>query len=123
MYQRHYTMARQGRGQSPLWGELTRVYEVIDDTKLIDRLSQYRWTGRPGHDLRALWKAYVAAFILNLPTTNALIRRLQEDSTLRRLCGFREMPSRWTFNRFFARLTKHLDLVEECLHAKSASTL
>ena len=62
-----------------------------------------------------MWQAYVASFVLNFPHTNALIRRLEEDSHLRHLCGFEDvLPHRTTFNRFIQRLSYHADLVEAC---------
>ena len=57
---------------------------------------------------------------LDLPHTNALIRRLEDDSTLREVCGFDEpygLPCRRTFNRFIRRLADHNDLVAGCFHA------
>ena len=47
-----------------------------------------RPVGRQGYPLRALWRAYLLSFLLNLPHTNALIRRLHADTELRRLCGY-----------------------------------
>ena len=82
---------------------------------ILARLQLYRWTGRPGHSLSALWRAYAASYYLHLPHTNALIRRLQDDEQLRDACGFDELPSRWTFNRFFNRLSDHADLVREAM--------
>ena len=114
------TTARQGRGKSPLLNELQRVYEVLDDAALIERLKQYRWTGRPGYSAKALWRSYLAGFVLNLPSTNALIRRLQDDAGLANLCGFQRLPSRWTFNRFVSRLSRHLNLVEQVLASATA---
>lgn len=109
------TTAQQGRGPSPLLAELRQIYEVLDDEKLIARLQQYRWTGRPGFSVRAMWYSYLAGFVLNLPSTNALIRRLQDDAGLAALCGYQRLPSRWTFNRFVVRLSRHLDFVEEVM--------
>ena len=102
-------------GASP---ELSAVLDTVDGTTVLARLQQYRPTGRRGYPLRALWRAYIASFVLNLPHTNALIRRLQYDPGLRRLCGFGEvLPHRTTFNRFISRLANHTDLVELCLVA------
>ena len=83
------------------------------------RLWLYRASGgRPGWSLRALWRAYVASYVLNLNSTNDLIRRLEVDAPLRRLCGFgKQLPHRTTFNRFFNRLTRHPELVNECFTA------
>ena len=83
---------------------------------LLETLREYRKNGRPGHPLKALWRAYLASFILNLPDTNALIRRLQDDADLRALCGFRGvLPHRTTFNRFIQRLSRHATDVEGIL--------
>ena len=94
-------------------GELAGVFSSLDDAALLARLQDYRPTGRPGYPLKALWRAYVASFILNLPHTNALIRRLEDEPDFRYLCGFfGPLPHRTTFNRFIQRLSYHADLVE-----------
>ena len=83
---------------------------------LLETLREYRKNGRPGHSLKALWRAYLASFLLNLPHTNALIRRLQDDADFRALCGFRDvLPHRTTFNRFIQRLSHHATEVEGIL--------
>ena len=94
-------------------GELAAVFSSLDDAALLARLQEYRPTGRPGYPLKALWRAYVASFILNLPHTNALIRRLEDEPDFRYLCGFLgPLPHRTTFNRFIQRLSYHTDLVQ-----------
>ena len=96
-------------------GELAAVFSSLDDAALLARLQDYRPTGRLGYPLKALWRAYVASFILNLPHTNALIRRLEDEPDFRYLCGFfGPLPHRTTFNRFIQRLSHHVDLVEAC---------
>ena len=93
---------------------------ILDDSALIERLQEYRHTGRPGWSLRPLWSAYLASFYLDLPHTNALIRRLEDDSALREVCDFDEpygLPCRRTFNRFIRRLADHNDLVADCFHS------
>ena len=98
--------------------DLQRVLDSItyEGHWILETLQQRRWNGRPGYPVRALWRAYAAAFLLNLPHTNALIRRLQGDVGLRDLCGFGDvLPHRTTFNRFIRRLSRHLDLVEDAL--------
>ena len=87
-------------------GELTVVLSSLDDAALLARLQEYRPVGRQGYPLKALWRAYVVSFILNLPHTNALVRRLS---------GFGDSLShRTTFNRFIQRLSYHPDLVDAC---------
>lgn len=108
------TAFQRGR-VSPLVAELSAAFDLIDDEPLLAALSAYRWTGRPGWSLRALWRSYVASFVLNHGTTNDLIRRLQDDVELRELCGFDALPSRWTFNRFVSRLSHHSELVEQAI--------
>ena len=89
--------------------------DAIDASAVIARLQAYRWTGRQGYSLKALFRAYAASFLLNLPHTNALIRELQDNPELRNLCGFgHALPHRTTFNRFIQRLSHHADLVEAC---------
>ena len=108
--------ARAGYSQPPRGlAALAGILDTIEPSGLLDRLWEYRWNGRPGYSLNALWRAYAASFILNHRNTNALIRRLQEDPGLRQICGFTQLPHRSTFNRFIKRLSEHQDMVEECL--------
>ncbi len=91
---------------------LAAVLGVLQDKPILERLAEYRHTGRPGYPVKAMWRAYVASFALNLGSTNDLIRRLQDDPALRELCGLDRLPHRTTFNRFIQRLSWHRDLVE-----------
>ena len=92
------------------------ILDSIDASKLLRRLNEYHLGGGP-HTYRtiSLWRAYLLSFVLNLTSTNALIRRLQDDPALRLLCGFSKLPHRTTFNRFINRLSQHRDLVDACL--------
>ena len=103
------------RSMQDTLGELAAIFSLLDDSALLQRLWEYRTNTRPGYPLKALWRAYVASFILNLPHTNALIRRLKDEPALRHICGFDDaLPHRSTFNRFIRRLSLHADLVEAC---------
>ena len=93
-------------------GELAAIFASLHDDALLARLQEYRPTGRQGYPLKALWRAYVGSFVLNLAHTNALIRRLEDEPRFRTLCGFGALPHRRTFNRFIRRLSHHADLVE-----------
>ena len=107
--------SKSGYVPQGVFGELSGVLDALDDAPILARLQEYRPTGRPGYPLVALWRSYVASFVLNLPHTNALIRRLSEDAELRAICGFGDpLPHRTTFNRFIQRLSHHSDLVEAC---------
>ena len=97
------------------FSECEAVLANLNDTGLLQRLEAYRLVGRRGHPIRALWRAYVCSFVLNLPSTNALIRELRARPDFRIFCGFRTLPHRTTFNRFISRLSYHADLVETVL--------
>ena len=110
--------SRSRRWPSQLADELSALFDTVDDSEILSTLARYRWTGRPGWSLRALWRAYLTGFALNIGTTNDLIRRLQDDPAFRRVCGFQDaLPSRWTFNRFISRLSHHPDVLERSLAA------
>ncbi|WP_292996097.1 transposase [Nitrosomonas sp.] len=58
--------------------------------------------GRPSEDGTAIAKALVAKMIYNMPTTRALLDRLETDSVLRRICGWErknDVSNEWTFSR------------------------
>ena len=95
---------------------IAETLDAVDSEELLDQLEAYRWPGGPkGYSLRALWRAYLSSYILGMPSTNALIRRLQDDPEFRLLCGFgNTLPHRTTFNRFISRLDRHADLVVRC---------
>ena len=109
----HNTTARSNARQVPGAG-LPEFLDAVEAAPILYRLQAYRHTGRPGYPLRPLWRAYLASFFLNLPSTNALKRALEDDPRLRALCGFEgALPSRYTFYRFIRRLACHRDLVDE----------
>ena len=77
-----------------------------------------RGRGRPPEDRRAIARAFVAKAILNLPTTAALLDRLDVDARLRRICGWerrRQVPSEATFSRAFAAFAA--EGLAETIHA------
>ena len=111
------TGCRSGQQTASPFREFKNMLDSADAPALLDRLDEYRHgVGRRGYSNKTLWRAYLASFILNLPSTNELIRRLQEDSSLREVCGFGDsLPHRTTFNRFINRLADHQDLIEDAL--------
>ena len=99
------------------YGHLADVLDKVcrHSLPLMAQLRLYRVRTRPGYSPEAMWRAYIASFFLNMDNTNVLIRRLQDDSDLRRLCGLPDgLPHRTTFNRFIQRVSNHLDLVRAC---------
>ena len=84
-----------------------------------------RTPGRPPEDRRALARAFVAKVVLGIPTTSALIERLDVDKSLRRILGWErrsQVPSEATFSRAFAEFARgelpdkiHAALIERAL--------
>src|SRR5271166_2270381 len=84
-----------------------------------------RAPGRPPEDRRALARAFVAKAVLGIPTTSALIERLEVDKSLRRILGWErrsQVPSEATFSRAFAEFARgalpdkiHAMLIERAL--------
>ena len=99
---------RQRRGLvQPQERQLRAIFSQLDDPALPRMLRQHRPVGRQGYPLSALWRAYVALFVLNPPHIKPLIRRLQKEACLRALCGFKRLPHRTTFNRFIRQFSYH----------------
>ena len=95
---------------------IAEILDSIDATKLVRKLSEYRLAGGPRtYRIISFWRAYMLTFLMDLPSINALYRRLSNDPELMLLCGFSRLPHRTTFNRFVSRLSQHRDLVDEAL--------
>jgi hypothetical protein len=106
---------------TPTLEQLIRIWEVLR----IEEHALYTsaLVGRPPKDRVAIARAFVAKSFLKLPTTTALIERLDVDNALRRLCGFErkaDIPSESTFSRAFAEFAEselgqraHESLVKE----------
>ena len=94
----------------PLTERHMQIVTVLDMIRLEAFLPSLSGVpGRPMSERVSLGRAFVAKAVLNLPTTAALIERLQSDKTLRRLCGWERMksvPSEATFSRAFAEFAK-----------------
>ena len=92
------------------------IFEQIDASELIERLEQYRWTGRLGYGPESMWRAVLLRYLLNIRYTRDLIAQLNTSYRLRLLCGFKTVvPSESTFSRFLKRLRDHQDLVNRIL--------
>ena len=89
-----------------------KVILVLDIIKLEDHLDIDPYPmgpGRPRLDATAMGRAFVSKAVLNIPTTRALIDRLNADAVLRRICGFERkahVPCEASFSNWFARFAR-----------------
>jgi len=94
-------------------GPLTRKQQELVTTLEVVRIEEFIYSsqgfpGRPPQDRTAIARAFVAKTIYNMPTTRALLDRLETDSALRRICGWErknDVPDEWTFSRAFAEFS------------------
>ena len=94
---------------------LRLVFEEIDRTGITDQLEQLYTAGRRGYSKKAMFRSYVAGFVLGYKYTNSIIRELRDNPAIRELCGFETLPFRTTFNRFFIKMAMHDDLIEQAI--------
>jgi len=95
-------------------GELTAKQQELVTTLEITRIEEFipssaGYPGRRPKDRGAIARAFVAKMVYNLPTTRALLDRLQTDISLRRICGWEQksdIPGEWTFSRAFAEFSE-----------------
>src|SRR5271163_4896605 len=107
-------------------GRLVTTLDVIGLEAFVPEPS--RGAGRPAEDRRALARAFVAKAVLGVPTTTALIERLDVDKSLRRILGWErrsQVPSEATFSRAFAEFAQgdlpgkmHAALIERTLEGR-----
>src|ERR1700712_5809546 len=111
----------------PLTVKLDRLITPLDPLGLEPYVAPpCRGRGRPADDRPQIARAFVAKAVLTIPTTSALIERLQVDRSLRRICGWErrsDVPSEATFSRAFAEFAAqnlpervHEQLVRDELH-------
>jgi hypothetical protein len=111
----------------PLTTRLERLIVILDTLGLEAFVAPpSRGRGRPPDDRPAIARSFIAKAVLTIPTTSALVERLQIDRALRRICGWErrsDLPSEATFSRAFAEFAAqnlpervHEHLVSQHLH-------
>ena len=111
------------KGQDPAsgYGFLQAALDGVDASPLLERLAQYRKTGRRGFSLQSMFRAYLARFLLGIRYANALLERLAADPRLRAICGLGDaVPSASAFSRFITRLSRHQGLVDQAIASVAA---
>ena len=90
--------------------KLEKLIHVLELTRIEDFVRSFRdGSGRPATERSWFANAFVAKSVLNIVNTRALIDRLQNDRSLRRICGFpltKKLPSESTFSRAFAEFAE-----------------
>lgn len=111
-------------------GDLERLQEVLgalDDEKLIRTLYKIRGKGRNDWSCEAMWNSFVASFLFEHPSIQALLRELNRNKQLRKLCGFEPktvkksdgsikiyvVPSASAYTNFLRNLMECQDLLDE----------
>ena len=92
-------------------GERYALFVAVLELVRVEALLPYfrGRVGRPEEDRAALARAFMAKAAFDVPTTRALIERLEVDGRLRRLCGWSgggRLPSEATFSRAFAEFAE-----------------
>src|SRR6516165_3024874 len=89
----------------PVTAKLEQLIVILDTLGLEAYVATpHRGPGRPPEDRPAIARAFVGKAVLNIPTTVALIERLQTDRSFRRICGWErrdQLPSEAKFSRVF----------------------
>lgn len=85
--------------------QFVKVCELLSIEKFL-ATCQWSGNGRPPKSRFKMAQAFVAKALWNIPTTKALVGQLQQNTTLRRLCGWEDgpgsVPDESTFSRAFA---------------------
>ena len=92
-------------------GERYELFVAVLELVRVEALLPYfrGQVGRPEEDRAALARAFIAKAVFDVPTTRALIERLEVDGRLCRLCGWSgagRLPSEATFSRAFSEFAE-----------------
>jgi hypothetical protein len=92
---------------------------AIPDEELMVALEGERNGHRDDYPIRAVWNSVLAGVVFQHPSVEALRRELLRNAELRQACGFSPLkgdlavPPKWIYSRFFAKLFKHQERIDE----------
>ena len=112
---------------SPEILRLRRILEALPDDRLLQTLVAERRGKRNEYPIEALWRSTIAGLLFGHQKTSQLIRELERNAELRQVCGFDEVknpdpekkwlaPPDYVYSRFYGKLARHWNLVEEIFH-------
>ncbi len=108
----------------PLTEKQQQLVAILETVRVEQFLPRFlACVGRPQKDRSALARALITKAVFNMPTTRALIERVESDVSLRRICGWEkrsEVPDESTFSRAFSEFaeSKLPALVHDALISK-----
>src|SRR6185437_11876163 len=82
---------------------------------LIKRLSETRWTGRPGYSIRAMVGLALVKSLHTLPTWTRTVALVRDHAALRDVLG--AVPSVDAAYRFSAKLRRHEYVLTACIES------
>ena len=92
---------------------------MLPDGKLLRVLNKERKGRRDDYPLEAVWNSVIAGVVFGHDGPASLIAELRRNAELREVCGFdpvkgeKAVPRDYVYSRFFKKLLRHADLVEE----------
>jgi hypothetical protein len=98
---------------------LELMLSAIPDEPLMQVLEQERKGRRDDYPMRAVWNSLLAGVVFQHPSIEALRRELLRNAELRQACGFNVLkgdlavPPKYVYTRFFKRLYRHRQAVDE----------
>lgn len=96
---------------------LNDILDSVDLSKVINVLAWQRRNGRPGYSPRAMVRAWLAKYLLNIRYNVDLVQTLKRSPGLRKVCGFDDdTPSEPTISYFTRKLKEHQHLIDECFN-------
>ena len=106
----------------PIVAKLEGVFDALDDSDLLSTLNGKVHRGCQGYPVAALWRSYLASYVLNIPTVASLTRALASNPAFATVCGIHPaaVPTEATYSRFVAKLARHQDQVQAVMDATVA---
>lgn len=103
---------------SPVVEKLQGVFDSIDDAELVEALTGNKKRRCKGYPAKALWRSFLATYVLDIKGVAALVRQLEANPYLCQVCGIDPLviPHESTYSRFISeQLSQHNDFVEKVL--------
>lgn len=93
--------------------ELASILDSPEIAQFIEQLENARWTGRPGYPIRSLLGVALVKSIYSISTWSRTVALVHEHEGIQRALG--DVPSVYAAYRFAGKLTKHQDLLDDCI--------